>query len=216
MAREKMVCQSTILEMGWTKSMIARLLPEPTLRPNPYSKEKPPMKLWREEDVLACMETEEYKALHAKSEKRSRTAQVAHATATKSRFTPSEVLDFWADKKDRRTKFAGLNPYDDFVMDCPRSGKGHDFEDELFQFLKIVSGFAYSGYTLILRFSDGSVYGFAGADKYFTPVSVEDLPAMYARANAHNELPAEAEFSVYHGGPVTPISSQNGGKENDN
>lgn len=216
MAREKMVCQSTILEMGWTKSMIARLLQEPTLRPNPYSKEKPPMKLWREEDVLACMETEEYKALHAKAEKRSRTEQVAHATAIKSRFTPSDVLDFWADKKDRRTKFAGLNPYDDFVMDCPRSGNGHDFEDELFQFLKIVSGFAYAGYTLIFRFHDGSVYGFAGADKYFTPVSVEDLPALYARANAHNELPVEAEFSVYHGGPVSPINSKNGGKSNDN
>lgn len=216
MAREKMICQSTILEMGWTKSMISRLLPEPVLRKNPYSSQKPPMKLWREADVLACMETEEYKALHAKAEKRSRTAQVAHATATKSRFTPSEVLDFWADKKDRRTKFAGLNPYDDFVMDCPRSGKGHDFEDELFQFLKIVSGFAYAGYTLIFRFHDGSVYGFAGADKYFTPVSVEDLPALYARANAHNELPAEAEFSVYHGGPVSPINSKNGGKSNDN
>lgn len=216
MAREKMVCQSTILEMGWTKSMIARLLPEPTLRPNPYSKEKPPMKLWREEDVLACMETEEYKALHAKAEKRSRTAQVAHATATKSRFTPSEVLDFWADKKDRRTKVAELTPYGDYVFDAPRYGKGHDFADELLRFFKEISGCAYKDFWLIFRFHDGTAYGFSGADKCFTPVSVEDLPALYARANAHNDLPAAAEFSVYTGGPVTPINSKNGGKNNDN
>ena len=214
MPREKMVCQATVLKMGWTKDMIVRLLPEPTLRPNPYGAQKSaPMRLWREADVLACMETEEYKALHAQAEKRRQTAQVAHASATKSRFTPSEVLDFWADKKDRHTKFAGLNPYDDFVMACPRSGKGHDFEDELFQFLKIVSGFACTGYTLIFRFSDGAVYGFAGADKCFTPVPVEGLPALYTRANAHNELPAAAEFSVYTGGPVTPINSQNGGTQ---
>ena len=194
--------------------MPSRLLPEPTLRPNPYGAQKSaPMRLWREADVLACMETEEYKTLHAQAEQRRRTAQAAHVSATKSRFTPSEVLDFWADKKDRRTKFAGLNPYDDFVMDCPRSGKGHDFEDELFQFLKIVSGFAYKDYTLIFRFHDGTVYGFAGSDKYFTPVPVEDLPALYARANAHNELPAAAEFSVYTGGPVTPINSKNGGTQ---
>ena len=211
MPREKMVCQATVLEMGWTKDMIARLLPEPTLRPNPYSKDKPPMKLWRKADVLACMETEEYKALHAQAEKRRQTAQAAHTSATKSRFTPSEVLDFWAGKKDRRTKFAGLNPYQDFVMPCPRDGKGHDFEDELFQFLKTVSGFAYTGYTLIFLFHDGTAYGFAGADKYFTPVPVEGLPALYARANAHNELPAEVTFSVYTGGPVTPISPKNGG-----
>ena len=216
MAREKMVCQSTILEMGWTKSMIARLLPEPVLRKNPYSSQKPPMKLWREADVLACMETEEYKTLHAQAEKRRQTVQAARASATKTRFDASDILDFWGDKKDRRTKVAELTPYGDYVFDAPRYGKGHDFEDELFQFLKIVSGFAYKDYTLIFRFHDGTVYGFAGSDKYFTPVPVEDLPALYARANAHNELPAAAEFSVYTGRPVTPINSKNGGKNNDN
>ena len=29
----EMITQSTILEMGWTKSMITKLLPEPTLKP---------------------------------------------------------------------------------------------------------------------------------------------------------------------------------------
>ena len=73
MPREKMVCQATVLEMGWTKNMIARLLPEPTLRPNPYGAQKSaPMRLWKEADVLACMASEEYKALHAQAEKRRR------------------------------------------------------------------------------------------------------------------------------------------------
>lgn len=219
MAREKMICQSTILDMGWTKSMISRLLPDPVLRPNPYSKDKPPMKLWREEDVLDCMETEEYKNLHAQAEKRRRTAQAtraAHASATKAQFDATDILDFWGDKKDRRTKVAELTPYGDYVFDAPRSGKGHDFADEVFRFFKEISGCAYSDFSLIFRFHDGTAYGFAGADKHFTPVPVEDLPALYARANAHNELPEEAEFSVYTGGPVTPINSKIGGKHNDN
>lgn len=214
MPREKMVCQATVLEMGWTKNMIARLLPEPTLRPNPYGAQKSaPMRLWKEADVLACMASEEYKALHAQAEKRRRTAQAAHASVTKSRFSPSEVLDFWANKKDRRTKVAELTPYGDYVFDAPRSGKGHDFADEVFRFFKEISGCAYRDFSLIFRFRDGTAYGFAGADKYFTTVPVEDLAALYARANARNELPAEAEFSVYTGGPVTPINSKNGGTQ---
>ena len=33
-AKAEMITQSTILDMGWTKSMIVKLLPEPILKPN--------------------------------------------------------------------------------------------------------------------------------------------------------------------------------------
>lgn len=32
-AKAEMITQSTILDMGWTKSMIVKLLPEPILKP---------------------------------------------------------------------------------------------------------------------------------------------------------------------------------------
>lgn len=108
MPREKMVCQTTVLEMGWTKSMIAQLLPEPTIRPNPYGAQKSaPMRLWKEADVLACMETEEYKTLHAQAEQRRRrpstkTEKTAEAPQKSSprreltaTFEPEKFSKFW-------------------------------------------------------------------------------------------------------------------------
>lgn len=57
---DKMINQTNILEMGWTKTMIAKFLPEPTLKQNPWYKEAAPMKLWRESDVLSIMETADF------------------------------------------------------------------------------------------------------------------------------------------------------------
>lgn len=103
MPREKMVCQATVLEMGWTKDMIARLLPEPTLRPNPYGAQKSaPMRLWREADVLACMETEEYKTLHAQAEQRRRrpSSKPAQAPVTPQKSSPQrELTATWEPEK---------------------------------------------------------------------------------------------------------------------
>lgn len=103
MPREKMVCQTTVLEMGWTKSMIAQLLPEPTIRPNPYGAQKSaPMRLWKEADVLACMETEEYKALHAQAEQRRRRPSSKPAQAPVALQKPSprqELTATWEPEK---------------------------------------------------------------------------------------------------------------------
>lgn len=82
--------------------MIARILPEPTLRPNPYSKEKPPMKLWREADVLAAMDTEEYKALHTQVEQRRRKPAIEPAKSAETpRKSPSgkELTATWEPEK---------------------------------------------------------------------------------------------------------------------
>lgn len=54
---ESLISQTTILSMGFTKSMIDKLLPAPILKQNPRYKAAAPMKLWKEADVLAVMET---------------------------------------------------------------------------------------------------------------------------------------------------------------
>lgn len=75
--------QSDILELGWTKSMIGKYLPDPTLKPNPRYKKAAPMKLWNRQDVLDAMASEVFKAAMEKASKRKATAEKACATKTK-------------------------------------------------------------------------------------------------------------------------------------
>ena len=56
--------------MGFTKSMIANLLPDPILRDNPRYKSAAPMKLWKKADVLDVMGTEAFQAEAAKAARR--------------------------------------------------------------------------------------------------------------------------------------------------
>lgn len=78
----KMITMSTVLSMGWTKTMISALLPEPTLVDNPYYRKAAPMKLYREQDVLEAMESEKYKSALEKANKRKISAQKATKTKT--------------------------------------------------------------------------------------------------------------------------------------
>jgi len=77
-----MITQSTIISMGWTKSMIEKLLPAPTLAKNPHYKNAAPMKLYDKEDVLEVMESEEYKAALEKATNRKASAKKATETKT--------------------------------------------------------------------------------------------------------------------------------------
>lgn len=88
MEEEKLITQSTILSMGFTKSTIEKLLPAPTLKQNPRYKSAAPMKLWKEADVLAAMETAAFQAAAAKAAQRKQAA--AKAVNTKRR--NAEVL----------------------------------------------------------------------------------------------------------------------------
>ncbi len=67
MEEEKLITQATVLSMGFTKSMIAKLLPEPILKQNPRYKSAAPMKPWKEADVLAVMETAAFQEAAAKA-----------------------------------------------------------------------------------------------------------------------------------------------------
>ena len=70
--------QSDILELGWTKSLIGKYLPDPTLKPNPRYKKAAPMKLWNKHDVLKVMESEEFKAAMEKVAQRKAAAEKAY------------------------------------------------------------------------------------------------------------------------------------------
>ena len=72
--------QSEILGMGWTKSLIGKYLPDPTLKPNPRYKKAAPMKLWNKHDVLKVMESEEFKAAMEKVAQRKAAAEKAYTT----------------------------------------------------------------------------------------------------------------------------------------
>lgn len=83
-ASESLIPQTTVLSMGFTKSMIDKLLPAPTLKQNPRYKSSAPMKLWKEADVLAAMDTDAFREATAKAERRKTAAAKAVDTKRKN------------------------------------------------------------------------------------------------------------------------------------
>lgn len=92
MKDEKMITQSAVLSMGFTKSMIDKLLPAPTLKQNPHYKSSAPMKLWEESVVLSAMETEAFREASAKAERRKAAASKGIDTKRKNAETLAEEL----------------------------------------------------------------------------------------------------------------------------
>lgn len=79
--KEQLISQSGVLSMGFTKSMIDKLLPPPILKRNPHYASSAPMKLWREDDVRSVMGTQEFQTMAAKAA--ARKAASAKAVETK-------------------------------------------------------------------------------------------------------------------------------------
>lgn len=79
--KEQLISQATVLSMGFTKSMIDKLLPSPVLKRNPHYASSAPMKLWREDDVRSIMGTQEFQTMAAKAA--ARKAASAKAVETK-------------------------------------------------------------------------------------------------------------------------------------
>lgn len=92
MEKEKLITQSTVLSMGFTKSMIDKLLPAPTLKQNPHYKSSAPMKLWEESVVLSAMETEAFREASAKAERRKAAASKGVDTKRKHAEVLAEEL----------------------------------------------------------------------------------------------------------------------------
>lgn len=95
--KKPMITQSTILERGWTKSMISAFLPDPIERENPHYKRAAPMKLWELETVEAMEQTEAFKQ---KKEKADAHRDAHRASAKKAVQTKIAKLD------DELTAFA--------------------------------------------------------------------------------------------------------------
>lgn len=84
MTNSTYITQSSLIAMGWTKSMIAKFMPEPKLVPNPYYKSAAPMRLYDKDKALSVMETEEYAVALEKVNKRKKSAQQAVETKTEN------------------------------------------------------------------------------------------------------------------------------------
>lgn len=82
--KEKLISQSTVLSMGFTKSMIGKLLPAPILKRNPHYASSASMKLWKEDDVRSIMETKAFQELAAKSAARKLSSAKAVETKRQS------------------------------------------------------------------------------------------------------------------------------------
>lgn len=69
------ITQSAVMAIGFTKTMMKLLLPEPVLKSNPRYRSAAPMRLYRIADVNAAMESEAFHAARIKAEARKASAQ---------------------------------------------------------------------------------------------------------------------------------------------
>ncbi len=80
---EKKLTQTDILERGWTKGMIAKFLPEPTLAHNTHCRQHP-IKLWEVMKVEEIEKTEEFRDAIEKVKKRRNAGYKAASTKRKA------------------------------------------------------------------------------------------------------------------------------------
>lgn len=83
MNEKVMLTQSDVLERGWTKGMIGRLLPEPTLARNIHCRQHP-IKLWEERVVEEVEKTEEFRDVTEKVKNRRSGGYKAASTRRKA------------------------------------------------------------------------------------------------------------------------------------
>lgn len=76
---KEMINQTALLERGWTKSMIAKLLPDPILKKNPYNKSSF-IKLWDLETVKQIEQQPSFLDAQRAAEKRKASAKKAKET----------------------------------------------------------------------------------------------------------------------------------------
>lgn len=89
--KPKKITQSRIIgEYGWTKSLINKFLPEPTLKKNPYYRSAAPMKVWDEETVKKVMKTSDFQEAMEKASKRKNAADKAVETKRDNMFNRTE------------------------------------------------------------------------------------------------------------------------------
>lgn len=137
--KTKMITQSRIIEeYGWTKSLINKFLPEPTLKKNPYYRSAAPMKVWNEEIVKKVMKTSDFQEAMEKASKRKNAADKAVATKRNNMFNHTEqfinsikITVLPENELQRRTLYAkqcwyNLHSYGDYCYEK----NAHSADDE--------------------------------------------------------------------------------------
>ena len=92
MPTDNLLNQTALSKRGWTKTLIARFLPEPILKTNPRYKSAAPMKLWKMEDVEVAEASEEFAEAKSQTERRKASATKAVQTKTNALRADSEAF----------------------------------------------------------------------------------------------------------------------------
>lgn len=80
---KEMITQTALLERGWTKSMITKLLPDPVLKNNPYNRSSS-IKLWELETIEQIEKQPYFMDAKKAAEKRKASAKKAKETQFKN------------------------------------------------------------------------------------------------------------------------------------
>lgn len=81
--KDNMMTLTEVIELGFTKTMVNKLLPEPIIKPN-RSHPRSPLKLFDCDVVNSVMQTDAYAELKTKADKRREAAAIAVETKTKN------------------------------------------------------------------------------------------------------------------------------------
>ena len=181
---DKMINQTSILEMGWTKTMIAKFLPEPILKQNPWHKEAAPMKLWRESDVLSTMETAAFMTEMEKAAKR-RAAKLNNdmEKAKKKEFTydTSVICNNIISDRTQMT-IVCINGENTKIIEKAKTIPRDTLDDFWFQLSNTLEGLCYVHGVLIVQDAEPNrplTYGLIANGKWWEAIPQKELSTLY-------------------------------------
>ncbi|MGN1155252.1 MAG: hypothetical protein ACI4TK_03670 [Agathobacter sp.] len=181
---DKMINQAAILKMGWTKTMIAKFLPEPKLKQNPWYKEAAPIKLWRESDVLSIMETADFMTEMEKAAKR-RAAKLNNEMekAKKKEFTYDTSVICNNIMSDRtQMTIVCINGENAKIIEKAKTIPRDTLDDFWFQLSNTLEGLCYVHGVLIVQDAEPNrplTYGLIANGKWWKAIPQKELSTLY-------------------------------------
>lgn len=181
---DKMINQTNILEMGWTKTMIAKFLPEPILKQNPWYKEAAPMKLWRESDVLSIMETAAFMAEMEKvAKKRAAKLNSKMEKAIREEYTYNTSIICNNIMSDRtQMTIVCIRGENVEIIEKARTIPRDTLDDFWFQLSNTLEGLCYVHGVLIVQDAEPNrplTYGLIANGKWWKAIPQKELSTIY-------------------------------------
>ena len=100
--KTKFVTKSTLLNLGWTESLVSKFLPEPDkFQPNPYHKSGPPMRLYDLKRVERIEKTKRFIATKQAVEPRKKAARKAVTSKREGTMKYVDLVVVQVPKMDR-------------------------------------------------------------------------------------------------------------------